>query len=151
LPILEQRRLKGGNRLSLLGDRLERIFAQAQAMGVESDESTRLLVHQSPSPDMPEEPPLPRPAVVPNMVRNFWSLTQARNSLEYHLESVLGRPRGSVDAAYSPRSMLQEWYESLRHYSGPGWPSDIRFLKVHHRTASGAGENYSFNLRNDLR
>jgi len=107
LQILEQRRLKGGNRLSLLGDQLERIFAQAQAMGVESDESTR-LVHQSPSPDMPEEYPLPRPAVVPNMVRNFRSLTQARNSLEYHLESVLGRPRESVDATYSPKSMLQE-------------------------------------------
>jgi hypothetical protein len=31
--------------------------------------------------------------------------------------------------------MLQEWYKSLERYHGPGWPSDIRLLKVHHRTA----------------
>jgi hypothetical protein len=103
-------------------------------MVFESDESTG-LVYQSPSSDSRVESPLPRPIMMPNMIHNFRSLTQARNCLEYHIESLLNRPRGSFEATYNPEIMLQEWFESLQRYCGPGWPSDIRGLKVHHRTA----------------
>jgi hypothetical protein len=51
------------------------------------------------------------------------------------MESLLSNPKGSFETTYNPGILLQEWYESLEQYHGPSWPSDIRLLKVHHRTA----------------
>ena len=103
-------------------------------MGLESGDSTPLF-GQSTSSDSGLEATSLQPANVPTMTSSFRNLTQARNNLEYHIESLLGEPKGTFEVTNNPDMMLHEWYETLERYQGPGWPSDIRFLKVHHRTA----------------
>ena len=88
-------------------------------MGLESDDSIPLS-GQSAFLDSGLEATYLQPVIFPSMTSNFRSLIQARNSLEFHKESLLGDPKGTSEVTKNPHVMSHEWYETLERYDGPG-------------------------------
>ncbi len=74
----------------------------------------------------------------PSAKSSFNSLLEARDCLDCRLQIMLelnGNPHAPYGKSHEAQGLLEQLHESLENYSGTGWPSDKRALRVHYRAA----------------